>query len=55
MPNQPKTPGHTIRVPDDEWIPARDKAAENGETMTRVIRRALQSYVETNSSKEEEK
>ena len=55
MPNQPKTPGHTIRVPDDEWQAARDKAAENGETMTGVIRRALQSYVETNSSKEEEK
>jgi len=45
MPNQPKTPGHTIRVPDDEWVPARDKAAENGETMTDVIRRALRRYV----------
>ena len=45
MPNQPKTPGHTIRVPDDEWLPARDKAAENGETMTGVIRRALRKYV----------
>jgi hypothetical protein len=55
MPNQPKTPGHTIRVPDDEWLPARDKATENGETMTGVIRKALQSYVETNSTEEEEK
>jgi len=45
MPNQPKTPVHTIRVPDDEWIPARDKAAEKGETMTDVIRRGLRRYV----------
>lgn len=33
-----------MRVPDDEWIPARDKAAEEGETMTDVIRRALRKY-----------
>jgi len=45
MPNQPKTPGHTIRVPDDEWIPAKDKATREGETMTDVIRRALRKYV----------
>jgi len=45
MPNQPKTPGHTIRVPDDEWLPAKDKAAEKGETMTDVIRRGLRKYV----------
>jgi len=45
MPNHPKTPGHTIRVPDDEWIPAKDKAAKEGETMTDVIRRALRKYV----------
>jgi len=45
MPNQPKTPHRTIRVPDDEWIPARDKAAREGETMTDVIRRALRRYV----------
>jgi len=45
MPNQPKTPGHTTRVPDDEWNPARDKAAEEGETMTDVIRRGLRKYV----------
>ena len=34
-----------MRIPDDEWIPARDKAAEEGETMTDVIRRALRRYV----------
>ena len=34
-----------MRIPDDEWIPAKDKAAENGETMTDVIRRALRRYV----------
>jgi len=45
MPNQPKTPGHTVRVPDDEWIPAKELAAEEGETMTDVIRKALRKYV----------
>ena len=34
-----------MRVPDDEWIPARDKAAREGETMTDVIRRGLRKYV----------
>ena len=34
-----------MRIPDDEWIPAKDKAAEEGETMTDVIRRALRRYV----------
>lgn len=55
MPNKPKTPHRTIRVPDDEWLPAKDKAAQRGETMTEVIRAALQSYVKTESTKEEEK
>ena len=54
MPNQPKTPGHTVRVPDDEWVPARDKAAEEGKTMTEVIRAALESYVKSKSTKKEE-
>jgi len=34
-----------VRVPDDEWVPARDKAAQEGETMTDVIRRGLRKYV----------
>lgn len=45
MPNQPKTPHRTIRVPDEEWTPAKDKAAAEGETMTDVIRAGLRKYV----------
>jgi hypothetical protein len=47
MPNQPKTPGHTIRVPDDEWLPAKALAAKTGETMTDIVRRALRQLVST--------
>ncbi len=44
MPNQPKTPIRSIRVPDDEWQAAQRRAAERGETVTDVIRRALRRY-----------
>jgi len=47
MPNQPKTPGHTIRVPDEEWLPAQKIAKETGETMTDIVRRALRQLVST--------
>lgn len=47
MPNQPKTPGHTVRIPDEEWLPAKLVADQKGETMTDVIRRALRQYVAT--------
>ena len=40
-----KTPLRAIRVPDDEWEPAQAVAAENGETVTDVVRRALVAYV----------
>lgn len=45
MPNQPKTPIRSIRVPDDIWLPARALAAELGDTLTDVIRKALAAYV----------
>ena len=45
MPNQPKTPHRTVRVPDDEWHAAQARAAELGETLTDVVRRALREYV----------
>lgn len=46
MPNQPKTPIRSIRVPDDEWRAAQERAAERGETVTDLIRRALRRYAE---------
>lgn len=45
VPNQPKTPQRTVRIPDDEWEDAKEAAAAAGETVTDVIRRALVDYV----------
>jgi hypothetical protein len=45
MPNQPRTPARAVRVPEDLWKAAQAKAEERGETVTDVIRRALDRYV----------
>lgn len=45
MPDQPKTPHRTIRVPDDLWHAALATAAARGETVTDVVIRALRRYV----------
>ena len=34
----------SVRVPDDEWQAAQRRAAERGETVTDLIRRALRRY-----------
>jgi hypothetical protein len=39
------TPPRSVRVPDDLWRAAQEKAARRGETLTNVIRRALERYV----------
>ena len=50
MPNQPKpapgTRGHYIsNIPDDLWARARMRAVERQETLSAVVRRALEEYV----------
>ena len=45
MPNQPKTPVRSVRIPDDVWRAAQAKAAAEGETVTDVVLRALRRYV----------
>ena len=45
MPNAPKTPLRNVRVPDDLWDAAMSKALERGESLSEVIRRALEHYV----------
>jgi len=45
MPNAPKTPARNIRIPDDLWLAAQDKAAAKGESVSDVVRRALERYV----------
>lgn len=45
VPNQPKTPLRTFRIPDDVYKAAQAKAADKGETVTDVVKRALERYV----------
>lgn len=45
MPNQPKTPARSVRVGDSLWKAAKQVAATRGETVTDVIVRALERYV----------
>jgi len=44
-PNQPKTPKHGVRVPDELWQAVKVKAKQRGETITDVIVRALRRYL----------
>lgn len=45
MPNQPKTPVRSVRVPDDLWAAVKAEAERRGETVTDVVVRALSTYV----------
>lgn len=45
VPNQPKTPKRSVRVPTDLWEAAKRKAKDRGETLTDVIVRALRRYI----------
>jgi hypothetical protein len=45
MPNAPKTPTRTIRVSNELWSAVKDKALEDGRTVTDVIIAALKEYV----------
>jgi hypothetical protein len=45
MPNAPKTPTRTIRVPDNLWLPVQKKAALEKVTVTSVIIKALEDYL----------
>ena len=46
VPNQPKTPQRTFRIPDDLWLAANRKAKQRGESVTDVVIRALKKYVQ---------
>lgn len=49
MPTHPRGP---FRIPDEEWLPAKERAAQQGETMTDVLRRALREYVQGGQASE---
>lgn len=44
MPNAPKTPLRSFRIPDDVYEAAQAKAKERGETVSDVVRAALERY-----------
>lgn len=45
MPNQPKHPARAIRVDETLWAAVKRVAQERGETVSDVIRQALDAYV----------
>lgn len=45
MPNQPATPNRTIRIADEIWLPAVEKAHDEGTTVTEVIIEALKRFL----------
>lgn len=46
VPNQPKTPQRSVRVPDRVWKKAKKKAAKRGQSLSEVVRQALEKYAE---------
>lgn len=47
MPDQEKTPRRTVRVEKELWDAAQTEAASREETVSDVIRRALERYVKS--------
>ena len=45
MPNQPRTPARSIRIPTDLWRAVQTRAAEEDRTVTSVVLDALRRYV----------
>ena len=45
MPNQPATPLHSFRCPDERWDAALRKAHDEGTTLTEVLNACLERYL----------
>jgi predicted transcriptional regulator len=45
VPNQPATPNRNVRVPDELWDEVLRIAADQHETATEIVLRALRAYV----------
>jgi hypothetical protein len=45
VPNQPKTPTRSFRIPDDIYIPAHEKAKAEGDNLADIVKDALIEYV----------
>lgn len=48
MPNQPRTPNRSVRVPDELWHAAQWIARDKGITMTDVVNELLKQWVRRN-------
>lgn len=48
MPNQPRTPNRSVRVPDELWHTAQWIARDRGLTMTQVVNTLLERWVRAN-------
>lgn len=44
VPNQPKTPGRSLRVPDETWGPGQENAKRRGDTLSEIMRDSLDAY-----------
>lgn len=44
MPNQPATPARNFRIPDEVWLPARERARTEGVSITDVVVAALAEW-----------
>lgn len=45
VPNQPKTPARSFRVPDDPYFPAQEKARSEGTNLTALVNLWIHEYV----------
>lgn len=45
VPNAPKTPTRTVRVSDEIWGAAKEKAALEGRTLTDIVIEGLKTYI----------
>ena len=54
-PNQPKTPIRSVRVPDEKWFPGMAYASDDGETISDVIRRAIDDHIAKHEAKDQRK
>lgn len=45
VPNQPKTPQHSVRVSDELWAAAKRRAESENRSLSEVVRIALEAYV----------
>lgn len=45
VPNQPRTPARSVRIPDDVWAAFKRLAESRGVTASDVVREALENYL----------